>query len=45
MLQIYNNFLNDKRFRAKMCFPQGLWNEDEGTKKGEEGGKKQKWFG
>lgn len=23
-----------------MCFPQGLWNEDEGTKKGEEGGKK-----
>ena len=22
-----------------MCFSQGLWNEDEGTKKGEEGGK------
>lgn len=25
-----------------MCFPQGLWKEDEGTKKGVEGGEKNK---
>ena len=25
MLQIYNFFLNEKEFKGKICFPQGLW--------------------